>query len=258
MAGGTELRYMPKAFLLLTVRVFLVTLSCLVLMRPAEAQSDPTVSLKEYLDGQYFSTSGTTRVGRILVVRAAGIVSVPPTRTATAPSTYKDGVLNPPSAVNIARFAGNDTLTLSVGEKVSALRIEVNRYANYANAKNDRITFWVKECDSCNGATKPSSYWASVLFEFEKGYLATADPAKVQDAISKVFSAVGETPMAEPPPPPPPDAPVTKTIEQGQTTEQVIAALGQPVKIVKLGAKQIYFYKDLKVTFTDGKVSDVE
>ena len=66
--------------------------------------------------------------------------------------------------------------------------------------------------------------------------------------------------MAEPPPPPPPpaDQPVTKTIEQGQTAEQVIAALGPPVKIVKLGAKEIYFYKDLKVTLTGGKVTDIE
>lgn len=74
--------------------------------------------------------------------------------------------------------------------------------------------------------------------------------------------AARETPMAEPPPPPlPPSAePQTppKTIEVGQTIEQVIAALGQPAKIVKLGTKELYFYKDLKITFVNGKVSDVE
>ena len=36
------------------------------------------------------------------------------------------------------------------------------------------------------------------------------------------------------------------------------ASLGQPEKIVNLGAKQIYVYKDLKVTFVKGKVSDVQ
>jgi hypothetical protein len=44
----------------------------------------------------------------------------------------------------------------------------------------------------------------------------------------------------------------------GQTIDQVVAALGQPDKIVNLGSKQIYVYKDLKVTFVDGKVADVQ
>jgi hypothetical protein len=38
----------------------------------------------------------------------------------------------------------------------------------------------------------------------------------------------------------------------------VKAELGTPDKIVNLGAKQIYVYKDLKVTFLNGKVSDVQ
>jgi hypothetical protein len=38
----------------------------------------------------------------------------------------------------------------------------------------------------------------------------------------------------------------------------VTSAFGQPAKIVKLGVKEIFFYKDMKVTFTDGKVSNVE
>lgn len=58
----------------------------------------------------------------------------------------------------------------------------------------------------------------------------------------------------EPPPPPAPP----KTIELGQTIKQVIAAFGQPKKVVKLNTRAIYSYKDLNVTFTDGKVSDVQ
>jgi hypothetical protein len=38
----------------------------------------------------------------------------------------------------------------------------------------------------------------------------------------------------------------------------VVAALGQPAKIVNLGEKQMYMYKDLKITFLSGKVSDVQ
>jgi hypothetical protein len=35
-------------------------------------------------------------------------------------------------------------------------------------------------------------------------------------------------------------------------------ALGNPDKIVDLGAKQVYIYKDMKVIFMDERVSDVE
>jgi hypothetical protein len=48
------------------------------------------------------------------------------------------------------------------------------------------------------------------------------------------------------------------TISYGQTIEEVVAILSQPEKIVDLGAKKIYVYKDMKITFTDGKVSDVQ
>jgi hypothetical protein len=60
------------------------------------------------------------------------------------------------------------------------------------------------------------------------------------------------------PPPPPSDAAPPPTIALGQTIDQVTAGFGQPLSIVKLGVKVIYKYKDMKVTFTNGKVSDVE
>jgi hypothetical protein len=59
------------------------------------------------------------------------------------------------------------------------------------------------------------------------------------------------------PPPPPADAP-PPTIAVGQTVDQVTAAFGQPLRQAKLGAKEILYYKDMKVTFVDGKVTDVE
>jgi hypothetical protein len=59
------------------------------------------------------------------------------------------------------------------------------------------------------------------------------------------------------PPPPPADAP-PPTIAIGQSKDQVTAGFGQPARIAKLGAKEIFYYKDMKVTFTNGKVSNVE
>jgi hypothetical protein len=60
-----------------------------------------------------------------------------------------------------------------------------------------------------------------------------------------------------PPPPPPADAP-PPTIAVGQTMDQVTTAFGQPLRVARVGAKAIFYYKDMKVTFTNGKVSNVE
>jgi hypothetical protein len=65
-------------------------------------------------------------------------------------------------------------------------------------------------------------------------------------------------PMADiPPPPPPTDAP-PPTIAVGQTMDQVTAGFGEPLKVARVGAKVIFYYKDMKVTFTNGKVTNVE
>ncbi len=50
----------------------------------------------------------------------------------------------------------------------------------------------------------------------------------------------------------------TVSIKMGESTEKIVAELGQPAKTVKLGAKEIYYYKDMKVTFMNGKVSNIE
>jgi len=89
-------------------------------------------------------------------------------------------------------------------------------------------------------------------------------PAKAPGAGAAPASAPAPAPepaaaplQAIAPPPPPADTP-PPTIAMGQTKDQVTAAFGQPVRTAKLGAKEIYFYKDMKVTFTAGKVSNVE
>jgi hypothetical protein len=47
-------------------------------------------------------------------------------------------------------------------------------------------------------------------------------------------------------------------ISLGQTVDQVTAILGQPKSVVDLGPKKIYVYKDMKVVFNGGKVTDVQ
>jgi len=140
------------------------------------------------------------------------------------------------------------------------------------NLKSDRVTLIIVECDSCNGVNQQSSFKSMVSFEFAKGSLATADPAQIENTIGQVLSIDNSSnggqqpqyssaqqqgqqqqpPEQQAPPPQPP------TIQLGQTVDQVQAVLGQPDKIVNLGAKLIYVYKDLKVTFMNGKVADAQ
>jgi hypothetical protein len=57
-------------------------------------------------------------------------------------------------------------------------------------------------------------------------------------------------------PPPARSAPVT--IALGQSFDQVTGELGQPQRVIDLGLKKIYEYQGMKITFKNGKVSDVQ
>jgi hypothetical protein len=52
--------------------------------------------------------------------------------------------------------------------------------------------------------------------------------------------------------------PQSKTVDIAMTMDQVKQSLGIPDKIINLGPKTIFVYKDLKVIFIDSKVSDVQ
>jgi hypothetical protein len=59
-----------------------------------------------------------------------------------------------------------------------------------------------------------------------------------------------------------PTAPIAQasapTVALGQSPDQVQAALGTPTRVANLGSKVIYYYNGMKVTFKDGKVSNVQ
>jgi hypothetical protein len=116
------------------------------------------------------------------------------------------------------------------------------------------------------------AYRASLTFQYPKGYLETADPAQIQRTIGQVFTFAGRagagaqagmdapTPQAARPAPQPGPAQQAEPakIALGQSIGEVTANLGKPGKVVDLGSKKIYVYPDLKITFVDGKVTDVQ
>jgi hypothetical protein len=86
-----------------------------------------------------------------------------------------------------------------------------------------------------------------------------AQPAAVTAAPTPAAPALAPlAPLTDIAPPPPPADTPPPTISLGETQDMVTAAFGQPMKAVKLGVKEIFYYRDMKVIFTNGKVSNVE
>ncbi len=65
-------------------------------------------------------------------------------------------------------------------------------------------------------------------------------------------------PGAEAAPAPQPTPATPASVEMGETTDQVQSSMGAPIRIAELGPKVIYYYNGTKVTFKNGKVSDVQ
>ena len=202
--------------------------------------------------------------GSVLLVQMNGMFASPLNEFAFT-NTYKDGRIKR-SAASALIHDSKTSRELQVGEKVYLLKSEV---------KDSGIVFSLQSCIGCDGSDvdlAQMAYRASLTFQFPKGYLETTDFAQIQRMIGQVFTFADlgnsnaqpgtDPPMPQVAPPasqakPEPQAQPAR-IALGQTTAEVTANLGQPDKLVDLGSKKIYIYRDLKITFLDGKVSDVQ
>lgn len=104
------------------------------------------------------------------------------------------------------------------------------------------------------GMRGPTSLQASVRFQYDNG-LAGVTTSQLLDEISEWFDTEENIRAAAKPRK---TVRATRTIQLGQTQEEVTAILGPPEKQVLLGAKRIFVYSDLKVVFVEGKVIDAE
>ena len=230
----------------------------------AAGQTAAPVSLQEQLSAQYklakMSGAVVTDAGTPLAVQKGGVISVPWRALVLCPAKFQDNALHPSTGM-CAAMVKDVSGYFKTGDKVYPTKIEVN-------LQKAKISFNVVSCDSCNGVDPPTSMKGQVVFQFPKGYLEKADAGTVENAIGQVFSIGNDTqaqsnqprgqPEQEQPPQQEQAQPDPKTIQLGQSTDEVQAALGKPEKIVNLGPKQLYVYKDLKITFVNGKVSDVQ
>ncbi len=155
---------------------------------------------------------------------------------------------------------------LAVGEKVYVLKFEAK-----GESKNDILRVELVTCDPSDAGGDQKLYAADLTFKFPKNYLDTATPEQVAQAIEAFVApdsqqqaapaptdASAPAPAAEPAPAAPAPAPSGPTVSMNMTTDEVVAALGAPSKIIDLGATKKYIYKDMKITFVNGRVTDVQ
>jgi len=244
-----------------TLRAVLMVVSVPLLV--AAAPADPKVTLEQRLQARYPPTRlagdklHIAQPGTVLVLRQGGLFASPLDEFAFA-NNYKDGHIKR-SAASALIHNTNTSRELFPGDKVYLLKTE---------AKDSGVVFSLQSCRACDGAEVDlyePAFRASLTFQFPKGYAETTDFGQIQRAIDDVFDLAftdhGNTPAPPADPEPraqPAPSPEPVRIALGQSIEEVRSNLGQPDKIVDLGSKKIYYYRDMKIVFVDGRVSDVQ
>lgn len=205
-------------------------------------------TLEEFLASNYEVTKTgidrvrVTKAGTVLVIRKENISGDLASDMTFLNNKVIDGTVQQAGGLGAALQGKKTSRVFKAGEKVYVFKIEV---------KDDAVRFFVISGETYDvnlrGSTRQTRYKSEISFEFPKGYLEGAEPATVKKVIDEVIAPEATINAAS-----------TKTVELGQTPQQVEAALGKPDTIVNLGAKMTYVYKTMKVIFQDGKVADVQ
>ncbi len=232
------------------MQLFVIALgvSLFALGNPAFA-SDWKEALKGSLEATYplthrasLSPDRITQPGVVLVIEKPGIAADPSSDARFSITYVKNGQISEQGGAAAGIFGKVNTRVFKPGEKVYVIDIKIG---------DDYVMLELLSCDMFevehHGSTRQTRYKAALSFKFDKDSLPVLDAAKVKTDITPVVAT--ETEAA---------AQNTKTISLGQTPAEVETILGKPEKVVNLGPKITYIYKDMKVIFQDGKVADVQ
>jgi hypothetical protein len=216
---------------------------------------------KSAIESRYKSTipgflGNYKETGSVLVVQKEGLRADRP-RTNFKPTVIKWGQI-------ITAGGGN----LPLGNNVDGnLKIGDRLYLYGFRCGDDYVElllFTVKEFVVTGSGTRgPIPLQASTRFQYDGG-LAAVTAKQVMEDIGAWFNREGgakdyavkdETKARD-------EAEsgnmATRTVQLGQTPEEVIAILGAPDKKILLGAKTVFVYRNLKLVFIDGKLTDAE
>lgn len=208
--------------------------------------------------------------GSVLVLQKNGLLVYSISNPLAPQSTYTNGKITRNSLggksfgrdlLNVMNIPGGsvdiDQRTLVAGTRLWVTKIAIQK---------DGVDFRLYTDPEGGGL-----YFGELKVPFAKNSVPPADALSIM--IAEVLAVQPDDVVAPPPPPSEqivqqpaqpvepvesaqPVAPVT--IKMGDSTDQVVTSVGQPDRIAKVANKEIYFYKDMKITFVDGKVSDIQ
>jgi hypothetical protein len=231
--------------------LFVVTPLCMVqaslAATEAGALKDSLVAAypltKVGVSGFQFNYNRITQPGVVLNVRIPGIFAdVADTKQIPLTTNITGGVATQQTGFLAGLNNTKQGRQLQPNETVFATRLEV---------KGDTVRFELITENTfpvtVMGSTEQKRYRSEVVFHFPNGSLATMDPAEVKKTIdTALLDKTAPIPVE------------SKTISLGMSTADVKKSLGNPDKIVELGEKEIYVYKDMRVIFKADQVADVQ
>jgi hypothetical protein len=150
----------------------------------------------------------------------------------------------------VVRAGGGGFLGLASARE-RPYRVGEQVYITKLNVDKDGVVMLLRSIEpekaDVRGTTYVAFWIGGLKFKMDPEWLARATPEEVVGVIRPFVITQAEAASLPPP-----------TVALGQTPEEVTAITGKPDRIVDLGQKQIYVYKDMKVVFVSGKVADVQ
>src|SRR5579864_2991800 len=259
-----------------SITVVAILFSCL---GAYPCRADQAVGLQKQLEAKYAITKTTAdktdivTAGSVLILEKDRLLMYATTTGAPPQNTYNNGKLSAGAfaahekAQSFGTFIGHPppksvtTRYYVTGEKFWVTRIDTLPdgvvFTLFTDAVSDIRYYCTLKFVYPHGATPGDDQVLNMVGEVLKVQQDDSAPAdnKGQQQAAAGGQDQGQQQAAQqdaqPAQPPP-------TIQMGQTEDEVVGMIGQPEKKIVLGSKEIFVYKDIKVTFIGGKVADVQ
>lgn len=218
----------------------------------------PSPSMEQQLRSQYGLTRAgingmvVGRAGSVLMMQEDGLTAIPAAYGKYWYNTLKKGGHIKPNVIQHVgsgfKAALADRQPFQVGEKMYLTNLEV---------APTEIVFYVQSCGACDPAAvdpNDAPYRARLAFQFDKGYLNTADSQQVLEITSRVFGIhaspprqESEQPLPSPAVPVPAAAPVVQTasdagvLQNEDIIKMVKAGFDDTIIIAKVSVSKCQF-----------------
>jgi hypothetical protein len=246
-------------------RILLILVVALAGVSPSLYGQDQKAEIQKRLTSEFKRTkltadrSDVATAGSVLVLHKDNLLMCSMDAHAAPTNTYKNGAISMGLGAtmswnmalsSVGQQAANIPQRKFVsGEKIWLADYQVKEdgvyFLFYSDPFDNVRYFGQLKFPVSKGAFPPADNMMKTIAELVTDDSATQEAAPADSAAPPSQAAGGQ-------------APATKTIALGQTKDEVVAILGPPQKMVNLGAKEMFFYPDMKVIFTNGKVSDVQ